>query len=45
MNVQFENSFARDLKKIRNNELKARVADVIRQVERANSLQEVEDFK
>lgn len=45
MNVQFKSSFARDLKKIRNNELKARAADVIRQVERANTLQEVDDFK
>lgn len=45
MNVQFKSSFARDLKKIREKELKTQVAEVIRQVERANSLQEISELK
>ena len=45
MNVQFKSSFARDLKKIREKELKTQVVEVIRHVERANSLQEISELK
>lgn len=45
MNVQFKSSFARDLKKIRNPELKRQVAQTILAVEQAKSLYEIAELK
>ena len=45
MNVEFRASFARDLKRIKDKKLEARVRQVIDRVERAQSLQEVENLK
>jgi len=45
LNVEFRASFARDLKKIKDEKLTARVRQVIDRVERAQSLQEVENLK
>jgi mRNA interferase RelE/StbE len=45
LNVEFRASFARDLKRIKDEKLKARVREVIDQVEQAQSLQEVENLK
>lgn len=45
MNVEFRASFAKDLEKIKNEKLSARVRQVIDRVERAQSLQEVENLK
>lgn len=45
MNVEFRASFARDLKRIKDEKLEARVRQVIDRVERAQSLQEVENLK
>ena len=44
MNVEFRASFARDLKRIKDEKLKARVREVIDRVEQAQSLQEVENL-
>ena len=41
MNLDFKASFARDLKKVRDRKLKAKVQEVIEQVEQAHSLQEI----
>jgi mRNA interferase RelE/StbE len=45
LNVEFRASFARDLKKIKDEKLKARVREVVDRVEQAQSLQEVENLK
>jgi mRNA interferase RelE/StbE len=45
LNVEFRASFAKDLEKIKNKKLTARVRQVIDRVERAQSLQEVENLK
>lgn len=45
MNVEFKGSFARDLKRIRDNDLKRRVKEIIELVERVQSLQEVQNVK
>ena len=41
MNLEFKASFARDLKKIRDEKLKAKIRAVIQLVEQAHSLQEI----
>jgi mRNA interferase RelE/StbE len=45
LNVEFRSSFARDLKRIRDRDLKRRVGEIIELVERVQSLQEVENIK
>ena len=45
MNLEFKASFARDLKKIKDEKLKVRVQEVIKLVEQARSLQEVENIR
>jgi mRNA interferase RelE/StbE len=45
LNVEFRASFAKDLEKIKNEKLTARVRQVIDRVERVESLQEVENLK
>ena len=45
MNVEFRSSFARDLKRIRDRDLRRRVGEIIELVERVQSLQEVENIK
>jgi mRNA interferase RelE/StbE len=45
LNVEFRASFARDLKRVKDEKLKARVREVIDRVEQAQSLQEVENLK
>ena len=45
MNLEFKASFVRDLKKVEDKKLKARVQEVIEAVEQAHSLQEIESIK
>ncbi len=45
MNVEFKSSFVRDLKRIQDRNLKARVEEVIERVERARHLREVENIQ
>jgi mRNA interferase RelE/StbE len=45
LNVEFRSSFARDLKRIRDRDLRRRVGEIIELVERVQSLQEVENIK
>ena len=45
MKVEFKSSFAKDLKKLNEKDLKAQVRQVIELVERAGSLQEIKDAK
>jgi len=45
LNLEFKASFARDLKKIKDEKLKVRVQEVIKLVEQARSLQEVENIR
>ncbi|MBI4315746.1 MAG: type II toxin-antitoxin system RelE/ParE family toxin [Chloroflexi bacterium] len=45
MKVEFKSSFAKDLKKVKDTDLKARVKQVIEFVEKAKSLQEIKDIK
>ncbi len=45
MKVEFKSSFAKDLKKVKDTDLKARVKQVIELVEKAKSLQEIKDIK
>jgi mRNA interferase RelE/StbE len=43
--VEFESSFARDLRRVRDRRLRERIAHVIEQLEAAKDLQEVEGVK
>jgi mRNA interferase RelE/StbE len=45
LNVEFRSSFAKDLKRIRDRDLRRRVGEIIELVERVQSLQEVENIK
>jgi len=45
LKIEFKNSFARDLKGIRDHALKREVRQVIEKIEAAQSLQEVADVK
>ncbi|NKQ37265.1 MAG: type II toxin-antitoxin system RelE/ParE family toxin [Chloroflexi bacterium] len=45
MNVEYKNSFVRDIKRIRNNSLKTRVQEVLVQLEGADSLSEIANLK
>ena len=45
MNLEFKASFVKDLKRVRDKKLKARVQEVIEAVEQAHSLQELEGIK
>ena len=45
MKVEFKSSFAKDLKKLKEKDLKAQVRQVIELVEKASSLQEIKDVK
>ena len=45
MNLEFKASFVRDLKKIKDKNLKGRVQEVIEAFEQAHSLQEIENVK
>ena len=45
MKVEFKSSFAKDLKKVKDKDLKERVKQVIELVEKAKSLQEIKDAK
>ena len=45
MNLEFRASFVRDLKKIKDSKLKARIQEVIEAVEQAPSLQEIGSIK
>ncbi|HET7088333.1 MAG TPA: type II toxin-antitoxin system mRNA interferase toxin, RelE/StbE family [Anaerolineae bacterium] len=45
MKVEFKSSFAKDLKKVKDKDLKARVKQVIELVEKAKSLQEIQGTK
>ena len=45
MNVEFRAGFARDLKRVKDEKLKARVRGVIDRVEQVQSLQEIENLK
>jgi len=45
LKVEFRSSFAQDLRKVREAELKRRVRETIELVERAQELQEVRDIK
>ena len=45
MKVGFKSSFAKDLKKVKDTDLKARVKQVIELVEKAKNLQEIKDIK
>jgi mRNA interferase RelE/StbE len=45
LRVEFKSSFVRDLKKVKDRELKDRIRDVIELTERARSLQEIENIK
>ena len=45
MKVEFKSSFAKDLKKVKDKDLKAGVKQVIELVEKAKSLQEIKDTK
>lgn len=45
MNVEFRASFARDLKRVKDEKLKARIWGVIDRVEQAQSWQEIENLK
>lgn len=45
MRVEFKSSFVRDLKKVRDRELKDRIRDAIELTERARSFQEIENIK
>ena len=45
MNVEFKASFAKDLRKVRDERLKERVRETIEQVEQAGSLQEITNMK
>ena len=41
MNIEFKGSFAKDLKRIRDQSLKSRVKEVVELVEQADTLQEI----
>ncbi len=45
MKVEFKSSFAKDLKKLKEKDLKAQVGQVIELVEKARTLQEIKDVK
>jgi mRNA interferase RelE/StbE len=45
LNLEFKASFVRDLKKIKDKNLKGRVQEVIEAFEQAHSLQEIENVK
>ncbi len=45
MKVEFKSSFAKDLKKAKDKDLKTRVKQVVELVEKAKSLQEIKDVK
>jgi mRNA interferase RelE/StbE len=45
LRVEYKSSFVRDLKKVRDRELKDRIRDAIELTERARSLQEIENIK
>ncbi len=45
MKVEFKSSFAKDLKKLKEKDLKAQVRQVIELVEKARTLQEIKDVK
>lgn len=45
MNVEFRGSFTRDLQKIRDNQLKERIRELILQIEQANTLDEIANVK
>ncbi len=45
MKVEFKSSFAKDLKKVKDKDLKARVKQVIELVEKAKGIQEINDAK
>ena len=45
MNIEFRASFARDLKRVKDEKLKARIWGVIDRVEQAQSWQEIENLK
>ena len=45
MKLEFKASFVRDLKKVKDRELKVRIQKVIEAVEQAHSLQEIENIK
>jgi mRNA interferase RelE/StbE len=45
LNIEFKASFAKDLRKVRDERLKERVREIIEQVEQAGSLQEITNMK
>jgi mRNA interferase RelE/StbE len=45
LRVEYKSSFVRDLKKVRDRELKDRIRDAIELTERARSSQEIENIK
>lgn len=45
MKVEFRSSFARDLQKIKAKKLRLQVKEIIEHVERAESTQQIENFK
>ncbi len=45
MNVQFRTSFSKDLRNIKNKNLLDRIKEVIEHVEKAQSLQDISNFK
>ena len=45
MNVLFKSSFAKDLRKIKNSDLTARVKELIEQVEEAPGIQDIANIK
>ncbi len=45
MKVEFKSSFAKDLRKIKDAELRAQVGEIIQLIERAQNLQNIENIK
>ena len=45
MKVEYRNSFAKDLRKLKDAKLKAQVREIIERLEQADSLQQVENLK
>ena len=45
MRAEFKSSFVRDLRKVKDKELRDRIAEVIELVEKARGLQEIENMK
>lgn len=45
MRVEFKGSFLKSIKKIRNEQLKLNIADIIEQVEKANDIRHLENIK